>query len=93
MSKLVVTGAAELFGFDRFRIDPFLIGSLADPTARLTVGKRITKDLNIIYSTNIAENQQDVLIIEYRLGPRTLVVASRDEYGSYGVEVQFESKY
>jgi translocation and assembly module TamB len=86
-------GAAEIFGFDRFRIDPFLLGGKTDPTARLTVGKRITRDLNIIYSTNIGRTQEDVLILEYRLGDRTLFVASRDEYGAYGVEIQFESKF
>jgi hypothetical protein len=86
-------GAEQLFGFDRFRIDPFLVGNKSNPTARLTVGKRITKDLTLIYSTNITQSREDVLILEYRLSNNIILVASRDEYGVYGVDVQFESKF
>jgi len=86
-------GAEQLFGFDRFRIDPFLAGNKSNPTARLTVGKRITKDLTLIYSTNITQSREDVLILEYRLSNNIILVASRDEYGVYGVDVQFESKF
>jgi translocation and assembly module TamB len=86
-------GAEQLFGFDRFRIDPFLVGNKSNPTARLTVGKRITKDLTLIYSTNITQSREDVLILEYRLSNNIILVASRNEYGAYGVDVQFESNF
>lgn len=85
--------AEQLFGFDRFRIDPFLVGSQSNPTARLTIGKRITKDLTLVYSTNITQSREDVLILEYRLSNNIILIASRDEYGAYGVDIQFESKF
>ncbi|MGH9904613.1 MAG: translocation/assembly module TamB domain-containing protein, partial [Pyrinomonadaceae bacterium] len=46
---------SRLFGLSRFEINPVIGGRTGStPAARLTVGKRINKNLSVTYSTNVA---------------------------------------
>src|SRR5204863_7289803 len=45
----------RLFGLSRLEINPVIAGTTGStPTARVTVARRISKDLPVTYSTNIA---------------------------------------
>jgi len=85
----------RLFGIDRFRIDPFLLGDSANPTARVTIGEQVSERLSVVYSRNLAgsENTEQVLIVEYQLGPSMLLVATREEDGSYGIDLQMQRRF
>ena len=65
----------KLFGLNRFEIDPIISGQRLNPTARLTVGRQINRNLLITYSTNLSEDQQQVLALEYRVSNRLSFVA------------------
>ena len=66
----------KLFGLNRFEIDPLITGrGGASPTARLTVGRQINKNLSITYSTNVTADQNQVLAVEYRVSNRLSFVA------------------
>jgi translocation and assembly module TamB len=86
-----VTG--RLFGLNRFSIDPLLTGRGTDPTARITVGRRVTRDLSITYSTNLASNQDQVILIEYRASDRISFVASRAQDGTFGLDVRLRKRF
>ncbi|MCW5969587.1 MAG: translocation/assembly module TamB [Blastocatellales bacterium] len=86
-----VTG--RLFGLNRFAIDPLVTGRGTDPTARITVGRRVTKDLSITYSTNLASNQDQVILIEYRASDRLSFVASRAQDGAFGLDVRLRKRF
>ncbi|MEP7270585.1 MAG: translocation/assembly module TamB domain-containing protein [Acidobacteriota bacterium] len=86
-----VTG--RLFGLNRFSIDPLVTGRGTDPTARITVGRRVTKDLSITYSTNLASNQDQLILIEYRASDRLSFVASRAEDGAFGLDVRLRKRF
>lgn len=86
-----VTG--RLFGLNRFSIDPLLTGTGTDPTARITVGRRVTRDLSITYSTNVASNQDQVILIEYRASDRIRFVASRAQDGTFGLDVRLRRQF
>ena len=43
LSEQLERGTQRLFGLSRFSIDPLLVGRGNDPTARITVGQRITR--------------------------------------------------
>ncbi|MDQ3907229.1 MAG: translocation/assembly module TamB domain-containing protein, partial [Acidobacteriota bacterium] len=52
----------KLFGLNRFEIDPLIAGrGGASPTARLTVGRQINRDLSITYSTNVTTDPNQVI--------------------------------
>ena len=92
LSMKVGSGVKRLFGIDRFRVDPFLVGNERDPSARVTFGQQITKDFSITYSTSVSSNEQQVILIEYRVNDSTSVIASRDAEGSFGLDVRFRKR-
>ncbi|MDQ3798492.1 MAG: translocation/assembly module TamB domain-containing protein, partial [Acidobacteriota bacterium] len=69
----------KLFGLNRFEIDPILSGVRSNPTARLTVGRQINRNLLITYSTNLSEDQNQVLALEYRVSNRLSFVAQYEQ--------------
>jgi translocation and assembly module TamB len=69
----------KLFGLNKFEIDPILSGKRLNPSARLTVGRQINKNLAITYSTNLSEDQNQVLAFEYRVSNRLSFVAQYEQ--------------
>jgi autotransporter translocation and assembly factor TamB len=60
--------AERFFGLNRFSIDPSLLKSgVRNPAARLTMGKRIGPDLNVLYSIDLHGNDERLLSVEYSL--------------------------
>jgi hypothetical protein len=85
--------AERLFGLDRFSIDPFLVGQFANPTARVSIGKQIYRDLSVSYSTNLNAATETLILIEYTPeGPVSWLI-SRDEEGAYGVDLRFRKSF
>ncbi|HEX8142797.1 MAG TPA: translocation/assembly module TamB [Pyrinomonadaceae bacterium] len=93
----------RLFGLNRFEIDPLITGRGGEsPTARLTVGRQINKNLSITYSTNVTSDQNQVLALEYRVSNRLSFVA-RYEQGSvsgfssrndnFSFEIRFRKRF
>ncbi len=82
--------AEKLFGLNRFSIDPALgKSSFTNPTARLTIGKRITPDLSVLYSTDLGGTQERVLTIEYTLSDRlSLLFTQVEPDGGVGFDVR-----
>ncbi|MFN8007031.1 MAG: translocation/assembly module TamB domain-containing protein [Terriglobia bacterium] len=82
----------RLFGLDSFRVDPLLIGNERDPTTRVTMGQQVTKNLAITYSTNVSNNEQQVIYIEYFLNDSTTLIGSRDIDGAFGLDIRFRKR-
>jgi translocation and assembly module TamB len=75
----------KLFGLNRFELDPLISGRGGQsPTARLTVGRQINKNLSVTYSTNVTGNQNQVLAVEYRVSNRISFVAQYEQGGATG---------
>jgi len=85
--------AERLFGLDRFSIDPFLVGRFANPTARVSLGKQITRDLSINYSSNLNSTQEAIIVIEYTPEGSMSWILSRDEDGDIGIDVKFRKSF
>jgi len=70
---------SKLFGLSRFEINPVIGGAGSTPAARLTVGKRINKDLSVTYSTNVASDPNQILALEYRVSDRLFFIAQYEQ--------------
>ncbi|MCM2254388.1 MAG: translocation/assembly module TamB [Vicinamibacteria bacterium] len=87
-------GAERLLGLNRFSIDPSALrGGVANPTARLTVGKRITRDLSVLYSVDLRGTQERILSIEYTLSDRLSVLATQAEPDGLGFDLRLRRTY
>lgn len=70
---------SKLFGLSRFEINPVIGGTGSTPAARLTVGKRINKDLSVTYSTNVTSDPNQILAVEYRVSDRLFFIAQYEQ--------------
>ena len=69
-----------------------LVEGQSDPTARVTLGQQITPDILVTYSTVLGSSQTQIVTIEYRWRRNMRVVGSREEDGSYGIDVRFDHR-
>ncbi len=84
---------SRLFGLNRFSVDPLLTGRGTDPTARVTIGRRITKDLSITYSASLTSSQEQIILIEYQVSDKLTLVANRSLDGSIGFDVRLRKRF
>ncbi len=91
-SGIIGQRAGRVFGIDRVTVDPFLIGRFSNPTARVTLSKQLTPDVNVRYSSSLADADEAIVVVEYTRG-RVTWILSRDEYGSLGVDFRFRRTY
>jgi outer membrane protein insertion porin family len=73
--------AQSLLGLSRFQIDPVLQPN-ANPAARLTIGKQLTRDLAFTYSSNVGSEQDQSALLEYTLTNKFSALASYTQGGS-----------
>jgi translocation and assembly module TamB len=93
----------KLFGLSRFEINPVIGGRTgANPGARLTVGKRISKELSVTYSTNVTSDPNQILAVEYRVSDRLSFVAQYEQAStqqlssrnnSFSFEIRFRKRF
>ncbi len=92
ISRNIETGT-RFFGVNRFRVAPLAIGRGSDPTARVSVGRQVTRNLSITYSTNVASAQDQVVIVEYRLSNRFSLVGTRDQDRKFSLDFRIRKKF
>lgn len=89
----------KLFGLSRFEINPVIGGRAgANPGARLTLGKRISKELSVTYSTNVTSDPNQIISVEYRVSDRLSFVAqyeqaSTQQLSSHNNNFSFEIRF
>ena len=92
----------KLFGLSRVEINPVIAGNSSTPTARLTVARRINKNMTVTYSTNIASDPNQVLSVEYRVSDRLSFVADYEQgslrnlstrNNNYSFEIRFRKRF
>jgi translocation and assembly module TamB len=69
----------RLFGLNVFEIDPIISGQQLNPSARLTVGRQINNNLRVTYSTNLSQDQNQILALEYRVSNKLSFVAQYEQ--------------
>jgi len=85
--------AEKLFSIDRFRIDPFIMGSTTEMTARLTLGKKLSRNFFIGYSTNLSNQREDITRIEWELTKDLSIVGTRHETGRISIDVKVHKRF
>ena len=85
--------AEGLFRLDSFRIDPFMMGTSAEMTARLTVGKKLARNLTFMYSTNLTAQREEIIRLEWEIGEDFSVVGIRNEWGRISFDVKLRKRF
>ncbi|MCI0491027.1 MAG: translocation/assembly module TamB domain-containing protein [Blastocatellia bacterium] len=96
LSAQLEKGAQRLFGLSRLSVDPLIVGRGNDPTARVTVGQRITKNLTVTYSQNLTSGPSGIdriVLVEYRISNRFSIVGFRNERSELGFDVRVRKRF
>ncbi len=83
----------KLFGIDMLKIDPDPTRSSLEGVSRLTVGKSISKDFLIVYSTDISRSTHDVYFFQYQITPTISLIGKRNEEGRLSLDIRFRKRY
>ena len=94
---------SKLFGLTRFEINPVIGGTAGStPAARLTLGRRISKELSVTYSTNVTSDPNQILALEYRVSDRLSFTAQYEQASTrrlsartnnFSFEIRFRKRF
>lgn len=101
IADLAKRGAGGLFSLDRFRIDPYIPeGAPGGIAARLTVGKKISSSVLVLYSTVLAGSSVrseiddfPIFRVEWDISRRFSLVGGQDDRGRLGIDVKFRKRF
>jgi hypothetical protein len=93
-ASVVSERVGSLFGFDRFRIDPLANTGGSIGGVRLTVGKRISKNLLVTYSNNPAASEEYIVRAEWQVADNVILILTRDgKLGTYALDAEWEKRF
>ena len=83
----------NIFRFDRFRIDPVVEAGQPVAGIGVTVGKRLSKDIFVTYSTEPNTTRQYIVQIEWQVRKNVTLVLTQAGDGSYAVDAQWQRRF
>ncbi|MCU1298167.1 MAG: hypothetical protein JWO91_2445 [Acidobacteriaceae bacterium] len=87
------TGVQKLAGISSLQIDPLLGGNNTNPSARIALQQRVSKNFVFTFSTDVAQPQGEMVQGDYQISKRWSVSAERDEYGGFTAEGRFHTNF
>ena len=83
----------RLFDLDRFRIDPLTGSSGSLSSARVTVGKQLSRDVLATYSYDPSLTEQQILQLEWNVARGLTLVVTQNGDGTYAVDSRWEKSF
>jgi hypothetical protein len=81
----------QLFRFDRFRVAPLQGSGENISSVRVTVGKRLSRDVYVTYSVDPSASRDQILSVEWRVASSLSLVFTQNGAGSYAVDARWET--
>jgi translocation and assembly module TamB len=83
VSSQVTSRISKVAGISQLSINPVLAGgtSQGPPGANITIQQRVTGNLFVTFSSNVASTQNETIQGQYQISPRVAVSATRDQNG------------
>jgi translocation and assembly module TamB len=93
LNATVASRVGKLFGAGSVKIDPAFIGTLGNSSARITVSEPLSKQVTLVFATNVNETAQQLIQVQYQLNEQYSLVATRDESGVFSVVFKIRKRY
>jgi translocation and assembly module TamB len=87
------SGLQKLAGISSLQIDPLLGGNNSNPSARIAIQQRVTKDFLFTFSTDVSQPSQEIVQGEYQFTKRWSVSVERDQLGGVSVDGRFHTHF
>jgi translocation and assembly module TamB len=86
-------GLQKLAGISSLQIDPLLGGNNQNPSARVALQQRVTKNFLFTFSTDLSQPGSEMVQGEYQINKRWSVSVARDQLGGVSVDGRFHTKF
>lgn len=88
VSSQVTSRISKIAGISQLSINPVLAGgtSSGPAGANITIQQRVTGNLFVTFSSNVASTQNQTIQGQYQLSPRVALSATRDPNGGFAVD-------
>ena len=95
VSSQVSSRVSKIAGISQLSINPVLAGSSSQgpPGASITIQQRVTGNLFVTFSTNVASTQSQTIQGQYQVSPRVAVSATRDPNGGFAVDTLIKKSW
>ena len=93
LNATVSSRVGKLFGAGSVKIDPAFVGTLGNSSARITVQEPLSKQLTLVFATNVNETAQQLIQVQYQLDENNSLVATRDESGVFSIVYKIRKRY
>jgi translocation and assembly module TamB len=93
LNATVSSRVGKLFGAGSVKIDPAFVGTLGNSSARITVSEPLSKQLTLVFATNVNESAEQLIQVQYQISETKSLVATRDESGVFSVVYKIRKRY
>src|ERR1017187_1713451 len=93
VTSQVSSSIQQLAGISSLQIDPLLGGNNQNPSARVAIQQRVTKNFLFTFSTDLSQPGTEVVQGDYQLNKRWSVSLTRNEVGGISVGGKYHTKF
>jgi translocation and assembly module TamB len=93
LNATVSSRVSKIFGAGSIKIDPSFVGTLGNSAARITVQEPLSKQITLIFATNVNQTAQQLIQVQYQLDSNNSIVATRDESGVFSIVYKIRKRY
>src|SRR5947209_4950187 len=93
LASQVSSRVGKLAGISSLQIDPLVGGGNRNPSARVAIQERITKDIIFTYAADVTSTQNELIQVEYQITPVWSMRVLRDENGSFSIEGRLRKNF
>jgi translocation and assembly module TamB len=95
VSSQLTSRVSKIAGISQLSINPVLAGSSSQgpPGANITIQQRVTGNLFVTFSTNVASTQSQTIQGQYQVSPRVAFSATRDPNGGFALDTLIKKSW
>jgi translocation and assembly module TamB len=93
VESTVGSNISKLTGVSGLQIDPLIGGNNTNPSARIGLQQRVTKNFVFTFSTDVTQPQNEIVQGEYQLNKRWSVSVVRNESGGVAVDGRLHTNF
>jgi translocation and assembly module TamB len=83
----------KLAGISSLQIDPLIGGNNQNPSARLAIQQRVSKNFLFTFSTDVSQPGSEIVQGDYQINKRWSVSVARDQLGGVSIDGRFHTKF
>jgi translocation and assembly module TamB len=95
VSSQLTSRVSKIAGISQLSINPVLAGSSSQgpPGASITIQQRVTGNLFVTFSTNVASTQSQTIQGQYQVSPRVAFSATRNANGGFALDTLIKKSW